>query len=103
MATDLLAPIHPGTVLREEFMEPLDISQNMLARALGVSPRRINDIVHGRRSITADTALRLARFFDMTPGFWLNLQKRYDLDVAEDALRDRLSTEVQTLAELRAA
>lgn len=103
MAADLLSPIHPGTTLREEFMEPLDISQNMLARALGVSPRRINDIVHGRRSITADTALRLARFFDMTPGFWLNLQKRYDLDVAEDALRDRLSTEVKTLAELRAA
>lgn len=79
-------PIHPGEVLMEEFLEPLEVSQNGLAVAIGVPPRRINEIVHGKRRVTADTALRLARYFGTTDRFWLNLQTRYDLEVEKDHL-----------------
>jgi len=92
-----LPPIHPGEILMEEFLEPMGISQYRLAKDISVPPRRINEIVHGKRSITADTALRLGRFFGMSPQFWLNLQTRYDLEVAEDFLEDRLDSEVHTL------
>jgi len=92
-----LPPIHPGKILREEFLEPMGISQYRLAKDISVPPRRINEIVHGKRSITADTALRLGRFFAMAPQFWLNLQTRYDLEVTEDQLHGRLDNEVHTL------
>lgn len=92
-----LPPIHPGEILMEEFLEPMVISQYRLAKDISVPPRRINEIVHGKRSITADTALRLGRFFGMSPQFWLNLQTRYDLEVTEDFLADRLDDEVHAL------
>jgi len=92
-----LPAIHPGEILREEFLEPMGISQYRLAKDISVPPRRINEIVHGKRSITADTALRLGRFFGMSAQFWLNLQTRYDLEVTEDLLEDRLVKEVHTL------
>ena len=91
-----IPPTHPGEILKLDFLEPLKLSQRTLADALGVNPRRISEIVNGKRSVTADTALRLARFFNVTPGFWLGLQKQYDLDVAEDALEGRLEREVKT-------
>jgi addiction module HigA family antidote len=81
----------------EEFLEPMGISQCRLAKDISVPPRRINEIVHGKRSITADTAFRLGRFFDMSPQFWLNLQSRYDLETTEDLLEDRLDDEVHAL------
>ena len=84
----LLAPVHPGEILKEEFMRPLGLSANALARALRVPPNRISAIVNGSRSVTADTALRLAKAFGSTPDFWLNLQKQYDLDCARDAATD---------------
>ena len=87
-------PIHPGEILLTEFLEPMGISQYRLAKDIGVTPRRINEIVHGRRAITADTALRLGRFFSMEAQFWLNLQTHYDMEVALDALEDRLDREV---------
>lgn len=93
-----MAPVHPGEILQTEFTEPLGLSQNELARRLKVDARRINEIINGRRSITADTALRLSRFFGNTADFWLNLQKRYELQVAEDKLEDVLR-EVQPLQE----
>ncbi len=89
-----LPPLHPGEILMEEFLKPMEMSQNYLARQLRVSPRRINEIVLGKRSITADTALRLGRFFNMSPRFWLGLQMDYELDVESDRLGDRLNTEV---------
>ncbi len=92
-----LAPIHPGEILLEEFLVPLGISQYRLAKGISVPPRRINEIVRGRRSITADTALRLARFFQTTERFWLNLQTRHDLEVEKDRLGDRLDREVVML------
>ena len=92
-----LPPIHPGEILREEFLEQMGISQYRLAKDISVPPRRINEIVHGKRSITADTALRLGRFFNMSPQFWLNLQTRYDLEVTEDHLENRLDNEVHAL------
>ncbi len=88
MAT--IPPIHPGEILMEEFLEPLEVSQNRLAVAIGVPPRRINEIVHGKRRITADTALRLARYFGTTDRFWLNLQTYYDLEVEKDQLGNTL-------------
>ena len=94
MARRKLPPIHPGEILREEFLNPLGVSQYRLAKDISVSPRRINEIVHGRRSLTADTALRLGRYFGMTEQFWLNLQARYDLEVEKDRLGDRLKREV---------
>lgn len=100
MAFKKLSPIHPGEILREEFMEPLGLSQNALARAVGVSPRRINQIVNEQRGITADTAIRLGRFFEMSPEFWMGLQTDYDLDTAEDELGDRLDREVKSKADV---
>ena len=93
-----LSPIHPGEVLLEEFIKPMNLSQNRLAIDIGVDARRINEIVLGKRSITADTALRLARFFGNSPQFWMGLQTQYDLDVAEDALGNRLEREVRPMA-----
>jgi addiction module HigA family antidote len=92
-----LSPVHPGEILKEEFLEPMGISQYRLAKDISVPPRRINEIVHGKRAITADTALRLGRFFNMSPQFWLNLQTRYDLEVTEDRLDNRLENEVHVL------
>ena len=89
-------PIHPGEILLEEFLTPMQLSQNKIAADLGVPPRRINEIIHGKRRITADTALRLAHYFKMSPQFWLGLQMDYDLDVEEDRLADRLPEEVKT-------
>jgi len=94
MAATKLAPIHPGEILLEEFLEPLEISQYRLAKDISVPPRRINEIVHGIRAITADTALRLARYFGTSERFWLNLQIRYDLEVEKDRLGSRLEEEV---------
>jgi addiction module HigA family antidote len=92
-----LPPIHPGEILLEEFLRPLDISQYRVAKDINVPPRRINEIVHGKRAITADTALRLARYFDTTAQFWLNLQSRYDLELEKDRLGKRLAEEVEVL------
>ena len=97
MTNKNLSPIHPGEILLEEFLRPMGISQYRLAKDISVSPRRINEIVHGKRAITADTALRLGRFFDMSPQFWLNLQNRYELEVTEDMLVGRLDKEVHAL------
>jgi addiction module HigA family antidote len=91
-------PIHPGEVLLEEYLEPLGISQYRLAKDTSVPPRRINEIVHGKRAISADTALRLARYFGTSERFWLNLQTRYDLEVEKDRLADRLDKEVAVLS-----
>lgn len=92
MTTDHLAPIHPGEILNEDFLKPLNMSQYRLAQAIGVHPRRVNQIVHGNRAITADTALRLARLFGTTPQFWLNMQAQYELDVEQDRLGDALDS-----------
>jgi addiction module HigA family antidote len=93
----VFGPLHPGVVLREEFMEPLGISQNELARALGVSPRRVNEIVNEKRAITADTALRLSRCFGTSAEFWMSLQTDFELQSARDALSSRLEQEVTPL------
>jgi addiction module HigA family antidote len=93
-----LAPVHPGEILQAEFLEPLGITQYRLAKSLTVPPRRVNEIVHGTRAISADSALRLARFFGTSGLFWLNLQAAYDLDVERDRLGSRLAREVQILA-----
>ncbi|MBI4380077.1 MAG: HigA family addiction module antidote protein [candidate division NC10 bacterium] len=98
MAARKLSPVHPGEVLQEEFLKPLGVSQYRLAKEISVSPRRVNEIVHGSRAITADTALRLARYFGTTDRFWLNLQARYDLEVERDRLGSRLEREVSVLA-----
>ena len=97
MTNKNLPSIHPGEILLEEFLRPMGISQYRLAKDISVSPRRINEIVHGKRAITADTALRLGRFFGMSPQFWLNLQNRYDLEVTQDMLVGRLNKEVHAL------
>ena len=88
-------PVHPGKVLLEQFLKPMNLSQNRLALSIAVPPRRINEIVLGKRGITADTALRLARYFYTSPGFWMKIQTDYELDVAEDVLADRLDREVR--------
>ncbi|OGW05289.1 MAG: addiction module antidote protein, HigA family, partial [Nitrospinae bacterium RIFCSPLOWO2_01_FULL_39_10] len=93
-----LHPIHPGEVLWEEFLKPMGISQNRLALNIGVPPRRINEIVLGKRRITADTALRLAKFFGTSAEFWLGLQSQYDLDVTAEELGERLNQEVKAYA-----
>ncbi len=98
MAGRKLPPTHPGEVLLDEFLKPLGISQYRLSKDMGTHPRRINQIVHGKRSITADTALRLARYFGTSERFWLNLQVGYDLEVEKERLRDRLDKEVRVLA-----
>ncbi|HVZ89740.1 MAG TPA: HigA family addiction module antitoxin [Polyangia bacterium] len=90
-ANTVMSPIHPGEVLLTEFLEPLGVTQNRLAVTIGVPPRRINEIVHGKRGISADTALRLSRFFGTTDRFWLNLQGRYDLEIQRDRLADALA------------
>ena len=90
--------IHPGEILLEEFLSPMNISQNQLGRDLGVSPRRINEIIHGKRSVTADTALRLAAYFGNSASFWLGLQMDYDLDIAEDSLSKRIQKEIHQRA-----
>ena len=95
MAEEKLPPVHPGEVLLEEFLKPLNLSQNRLGLSIGVHPRRINEIVLHKRRVTAETALRLARYFGTTPQFWLGLQADYDLDVAADQLGERLGREVQ--------
>jgi addiction module HigA family antidote len=97
MRKKMLAPIHPGEILMEEFLKPLGITQYKLAKDIHVPARRINEIVHGKRSITADTALRLSRYFNLSDRFWLNLQARYDLEVEKDKLNDRIKTEVKVL------
>ena len=93
-----LPAIHPGEILQEEFLDPMGISQYRLANDIGVSPRRINEIVHGTRAITANTALRLGRYFGTTAQFWLNLQAHYDLEVESDRLGNRLQEEVHAFA-----
>lgn len=98
MAERSVPPIHPGEVLLEEFLKPLGVSQYRLAKDIHVDPRRINEIVLGKRAITADTALRLSRFFGTTERFWMNLQSRYDLETQREYLGDRLEHEVRVLA-----
>jgi len=98
MAEDKLKPVHPGEVLFEEFLKPMGLSKNRLALAIGVDTRRINEIVLEKRSITADTALRLTHFFGTSPRFWLGLQAEYDLDVAADVLEPRLQREIRPYA-----
>ena len=94
MITRRMDPLHPGEILMEEFLKPMNLSQNKLALDIRVPPRRINEIVHGRRRITADTSLRLAKYFKMSPQFWLGLQMDYDIDVASDQIADRLDQEI---------
>jgi addiction module HigA family antidote len=98
MKKNKLAPVHPGEVLLEEFLKPMDLSQNRLALSIGVHPRRINEIVLRKRRVSAETALRLGRYFGVSPQFWLGLQAEYDLDVASDELGDRLQQEVKVRA-----
>jgi len=90
-------PVHPGEILLEEFLKPMRISQYRLAKDINVHPRRINEIVHGKRSITANTALRLSRYFGLSERFWLNLQTRYNLEVEKDRLEGRIEREVKVL------
>lgn len=94
MTPKKIPPVHPGEILLEEFLKPMNISQYRLANDINVPPRRINEIVHGKRRITADTALRLGRYFNMSPQFWTNLQSHYDLEVESEKLSDRLKDEV---------
>jgi addiction module HigA family antidote len=95
MTAKTIEPIHPGEILSEEFLKPLNISQYRLAKDISVPPRRVNEIVHGKRSITADTALRLSRYFGLSERFWLNLQSRYDLEREKDRLKGRIEEEVK--------
>jgi addiction module HigA family antidote len=97
MCAKKMAPVHPGEILFEEFLKPLGVSQYKLAKDINVPPRRINEIVHGKRSVSADTALRLARYFGLSERFWLNLQSRYDLEIEKDKLDRRLEDEVKVL------
>ncbi|MDO9131018.1 MAG: HigA family addiction module antitoxin [Anaerolineales bacterium] len=98
MTDQKLPPIHPGEILLEEFLKPLGVSQYRLAKEISVPPRRINEIVLGKRAISPDTALRLARYFGLSDRFWINLQARYDLEVEKDRLADRLEREVRIYA-----
>ncbi len=98
MTEEKLPPIHPGEILLEEFLKPMELSQYRLAKDISVSPRRINEIVHRKRSISPDTALRLARYFGLSERFWMNLQTRYDLELEKDRLEGRLEEEVQIYA-----
>lgn len=97
MKKKTMEPIHPGEILSEEFLKPLRISQYRLAKDINVPARRINEIVHGKRSVTADTALRLSRYFGLSERFWLNLQSRYDLEKEKDRFKGRLEEEVKVL------
>ena len=103
MSKRKLRPVSPGEMLREEFLKPLQLSANQVARDLGVPPNRITGILNNTRGITADTALRLARYFDTTPEFWMNLQSRYDLETAKDRIARRVEQRVQPLPRARAA
>jgi antitoxin HigA-1 len=103
MTQQKIAPVHPGEVLQEEFLKPLGLSQHRLALDIGVDPRRINEIVQGKRSMTANTALRLARYFKTSPEFWLGLQSQYDLDREEDAGGARLRRGVKGYAGIHCA
>ncbi len=94
MAEKILDPIHPGEILMEDFLVPMGISQYRLAKDISIPERRINEIVHGKRSMTPDTALRLSRFFGLSERFWINLQTRYDLEIEKYRLKDRLDDEV---------
>ena len=98
MGTKKMQPIHPGEILLEEFLKPLNISQYKLAKDISVPPRRINEIVQGKRSISANTALRLSRYFGLSERFWLNLQARYDIEVEKDKLNNRIEQEVKVLS-----
>ena len=95
MRTKKMAPIHPGEILMEEFLKPFGISQYKLAKDITVPARRINEIVHGNRAVTADTALRLSRYFNLSERFWLNLQARYDIEIQKDKLNGRIEAEVR--------
>ena len=97
MTSEKYPPIHPGEILLEEFLKPLKKSQYRLAKDISVSPRRINEIVHGKRAVTADTALRLSRHFGTSDNFWLSLQIQYDLEIEKERLKDRLEKEVTVL------
>ena len=97
MSKKKLDPIHPGEILLEEFLKPMGISQYRLAKDISVPARRINEIVHGKRAITADTALRLSRYFGMSERFWLNLQTQYDIDVQKDKIDEQFKQEVKVL------
>ncbi|MGD0660970.1 MAG: HigA family addiction module antitoxin [Syntrophorhabdales bacterium] len=97
MAAKIMEPVHPGEILAEEFLKPLKVSQYRLAKDINVPARRINEIVQGKRSITADTALRLSRYFGLSERFWLNLQSRYDLEKEKDRLKGRIEEEVKVL------
>jgi len=101
MAKRAFPPIHPGEILLEEFLKPMGITQYRLAKDISVDPRRINEIVLGKRAITADTALRLSRYFGMSEPFWLNLQSEYDLEVEKDRLSHRLQREVRVFSAAR--
>jgi antitoxin HigA-1 len=103
MSGKKLDPIHPGEILLHEFLEPMELSQNQLARDIGVPPRRINEIVLGKRRVTADTALRLARYFNMSAEFWLGLQMDYDLDLESDRIGERIDNEVSRYSRHRSA
>ncbi len=98
MAKKILDPIHPGEILLEEFLKPLGLSQYRLAKGISVPPRRINEIVHGKRAVTADTALRFSRFFGTSERFWLNLQTHFDLEMQKERLGDTLEQQVEVLA-----
>jgi addiction module HigA family antidote len=98
MKTKKMTPVHPGEILLEQFLKPMEMSQNRLAIEISVPPRRINEIVKGKRRVTADTAMRLARFFSMTPQYWMGLQTDYDLDVAQDELEEKIIQEVRPCA-----
>jgi len=100
MKQERMAPVHPGEILLERFLKPISMSRNRLAIEIDVPPGRINEIVQRRRRITADTAMRLARFFDMTPQYWMGLQADYDLDVAQDELEEKINQEVRPLASM---
>ena len=97
MREKTISPIHPGEILMEEFLKPLGVSQYKIAKDISVPPPRINEIVHGKRSISADTALRLARYFNLSERFWMNLQARYDIELEKDRLDGRIESEVKVL------
>ena len=98
MGTKKMQPIHPGEILLEEFLKPLNISQYRLAKDISVPARRINEIIHGKRSVSVDTALRLSRYFGLSERFWLNLQARYDIEAEKDKLNGRIRQEVKVLS-----
>ncbi len=101
MTKEKVAPVHPGEILLEEFLKPMGISQYRLSKDISVHPRRINEIVHGNRSITANTALRLSRYFGLSERFWMNLQARYDLEVEKDRFAEQLETKYKFLQQAR--